>query len=108
MRRHGQRPYGGYGIFGARRIAQYRRWRGRAVEQPYVVTDDRCVPGDGRAHRCAFPRADSAGAGDSLSRSGGEEAHLLSCEEFQSGGGAGLHLLQRCLHRGERAYQGQG
>ena len=46
--------------------------------------------------------------GDRIPRSGGEKAHFLSQQEFQSGRGAGLYLFQCDLHRGKRAGQGQG
>lgn len=44
--------------------------------------------------------------GHRLPRPRGEEAHLLPQQEFQPGGRAGLHLLQRRLYRRKRTRQG--
>ena len=64
--------------------------------------------GHGGAHPRTLPGADGGGEGHRLPRPGGEEAHLLQGEEFQRRGGAGLHLLQRGVHRGERPFQSEG
>ena len=58
VRRHGHRPHRRLRHARARRFPDHRRRRGRAVEQPDVVADDRHLPRDGRAHGCTVPRPD--------------------------------------------------
>lgn len=64
--------------------------QGLAVGAGVVVSQ---FLGDGRAHQCALPGPDRAGKGDRVPRSGGEKAHFLSQQEFQSGRGTGLYLF---------------
>ena len=67
LRRHRHRAHGGPGHAGAGRDADHRRGRSGPLELPDVVADDRCLPGDGRAHRRALPRADRRGERHRLS-----------------------------------------
>ena len=51
--------------------------RGRAVEQPDVVADDRHLPRDGRAHGCTVPRPDQKRKRRSSIHGPAEKKHIF-------------------------------
>ena len=93
---------------GARRLPHHRSGGRGPLEYPHVVPDDRRVPQHGSPHRRALPGTHRRGEAHRLRRPGGEEAHPLSRQKLQRRGGAGLHLLLRRVHGGERPLQGEG
>ena len=108
VRRHGHCAHGGQEHARARRNAHHRRGRRCPVELAHVVAHDRRVPRHGRAHGRALLRAHRAGEGHCVQRPRRKEAHIVPCQELRRRHRARLHLLQRGIHGGERALQGQG
>ena len=108
VRRNGHRAHRGPGLAGARRDAHHRRRRRRSLEHAHVGPHEAGRARDGRAHRRALQPADARRARHRVFRPSREEAHPVQGEEDRHLRRAGLHLLQRRLHRGERVGEGEG